>query len=180
MKSRQKHLKSRKTQVKLTFSSLLLVLSLVGCGYNNTNYIDPRLQHIVDDYLAYKQINTGVGTFNEDIKFIGVVHDSVIERMFNDEYDKKYTIGICYKPEKRLVRYDRMVRDRFIYLRESIYNDPNKKIAYSVVFHELGHCDLDLEHGEGVLMSNEPVLPLEQFKNDPIGEMFYFYRTRAK
>lgn len=102
-------------------SLLVLVLMLSGCGpFHRQPIVNEELRPYLDKYLDYKEQQLGTREYHPmDIMFVSLDDTSV---------------GRCYW-------YPRMIQ-----IDQEYWDIASEKSRESLMFHELGHCDLDRDH----------------------------------
>ncbi len=112
---------------------LLLATLLAGCAsMNRTEGIYSDILDFnayTDAYLNYKQIYIGRGA------------DFSIEVIYgNTEFP---TVGQCYRTADRNA-------SREVIINPAFWARSNDEDRLELIFHEMGHCDMDFEHQEGI------------------------------
>ena len=129
-------------------------------------YVHPDLTELVDQFRAdaeARQVDTSAG-FGK-LRIINFVDSLVTSKKVDGSHSR--AIGVCkyYKS-----KYVRGVYWREIYLERSVYEktiEKNPKFFEALVYHELGHCVLDLEHvtkWSSIMHSKVPPFSSEKFK----------------
>lgn len=111
---------------------ILLTLFMTACGHfypTGPSIIDPELQPYYDLYIEHKETYTGFG------------NSAKVNMRFNilpGQY-----IGRCWKYSNgyRLIEIDRL-----------FWSTASEKDREVLIFHELGHCDLNRGHVENSIM----------------------------
>lgn len=114
---------------------LLLIMALnAGCaGYAGAPglvEVDVRLQKYVDKYIDAKVTN---GFYARGVNY-------KIRVVFGD-LKKPNQLGVCRRQSDKTTRVIGIDPDHWITM------DEDRRLG--LVFHEMGHCDLDLDHGQG-------------------------------
>jgi len=98
-----------------------LIFLLAGCGQSiNTSYQDPNVMLQVLKFEGYYKVST---------KEIEIVFTNSL-----DHIHVKNSIGVCFYGPRR------------IELLKPFWDIASEKVREALVFHELGHCLLNLEH----------------------------------
>jgi len=102
---------------------ILITMLLMGCGSaESKSYVDSAIMPYYKVYIKEKQERLG-----KEAKYIPVAFKSL----------KSPTIGVCYNYSSG---------KRQIYLDPSFWFSGTDSDRESLLFHELGHCDLNLGH----------------------------------
>lgn len=131
---------------------LLLSLSLlvtVACGKFQTPgpaYIDPNLLPYVMDYQVNKKLYIGVST----IRKIDIVFGSLSQNGWD---------GVCYYRGP----YRKIVMDAGYWYDSSTTEDDRLVLMH----HELGHCDLNLDHTDDQTIMNPYAIPGSVYRIKP-------------
>ncbi len=107
----------------------LLALLVAGCGPCHTAIIHPDFQPYVDLFRAYHVLHDGNQAYQ-------ITTDVTMGKIEQDDDDSTITIGVCnYKPGNNYVVID-----------EEEWKDSPVMLREQLIFHELGHCELDRDH----------------------------------
>ena len=156
-----------------TVLKLVLIFSFlfIGCGtgesvkeykYNLQYSGESDLEKIIELYKTDKKKYLGLEKSFYDIKF------QFVNTFFDKNGNKKTWAvkGSCARGGK-LVGNNRLIRLKKSYWNEILFYD--KKM---LVYHELGHCDLDLDHYSGTLMQGEDLRQIDRNFDELVGEFF--------
>lgn len=143
-----------------SLSLSILILFLCGCGgfYSiPSGHIDPEFQSYVDDYKKDKLYYLNSTKFKRlSITFRPLDNlDGVCEILsFNNIITKKETMSY-----------------RRIFVDPDTWSYSSNVERMLLIYHELGHCDLNLEHSYENTIMNEYGISENDFIKDPV---YYF------
>lgn len=110
----------------------------MGCGQFKPlapAYVDPRIQSYLEEYKLDKKIY--LGTYN--IKRIDIYFKDLEHSIYN-QYD-----ALCWKESNG---------HRYIEIDYNKWNNDNNDDKITTLYHEMGHCDLDLKHSSTQTIMN--------------------------
>ena len=92
--------------------------------------VDPRLEKYVDKYLDAK-VASGPHLRNVNYRM----------RVIFEKQAKPTRLGVCHRQSDRTIRVIGIDPGHWVVMSEAS--------RYALMYHEMGHCDLDLDHGQG-------------------------------
>lgn len=106
----------------MKFLVKVLVISILcsSCGASDGRYIDPMLEPYVLEFEEYMGI-----TVRSDVEF------ATADVLGGADY-----VGLCKKK----------VGQNRVYISDTVKIHANSEYIMSIIYHELGHCELKLEH----------------------------------
>lgn len=116
------------TKIMRNVCFTLLTLILIACGGPEVGYVLPEFQPHLD-------------SFNEE----------AIERGYRFNTDN---ITVIFEERKRLVIADCEHSSKTIRVDPTAWKAMSPKFKEVLMFHELGHCVLDMGHSTGIMTSN--------------------------
>ena len=134
---------------------------------------DPELKPYIEKYEALKSQYMGDGQsipINPDVKIFLTASPFALASRYDRSFDNS---GICFH-EASLIVIDRGFWE---------YYQDNDEIRESVLFHELGHCDLNQEHGYNAIMSmlwEDDLLNSQTIHWEALYEDFFIMRKKTK
>lgn len=110
-----------------------IVLFVTGCGFKAKvpDYVDPEFRPYVNDYLIDKERYTGRYGLDRNI--------NVVFKPLNENGSAKRLLGQCLMWSDNRKRYIHI--DPIYWYK--ILGEAGKE---ALIYHEMGHCDLDLDH----------------------------------
>lgn len=140
-----------------TLLTSLLCVTLIGCGADEiktpaiqskeANNNDPYLAQYVEHFNGICQQTTAADRCTENLKKLKSIKfaDSI-----GEDSAEKITAGVCWWAKKT----------RRVEIRRGLF-EPGSLQERGLIFHELGHCLLDLGHSnpENIMIMNPYVLP---------------------
>lgn len=111
----------------------------------------PQIKKCIKRYQQIKKEVTKESGYNYNM-------DMIILPEFEHK-NKPNTVGICWKDEK-ITKYDRTIGINVEYV-EGVTSEQTCQI----VWHELGHCDLDLTHYAGLMQATTYYAPIDELED---------------
>ncbi len=142
---------------------LIMLMFLASCGHENPDqYIEPSLKPIVDEF------SREFGTVESSV-VIGTPHNQS-ESILGECQKYQYWNGYKYIDFNRIVINSRRI------------NEMKPWILKAVIAHEIGHCDMDLEHseaGDGTLTDPYIYSDAEDYYKDNWGYLINDLKEKA-
>ena len=134
---------------------LIAIMFLMSCGG-----MDRSAEYRISAGIADKDLNTILKRYRKDkIRYLGYdtsyysIRFKIVDIMYDSNGDKKSGMirGSCRYNDSPI----NSVNSRVVSLKKSYWNDSLYREKLLVVYHELGHCDLNLKHINGTIMQHD-------------------------